>query len=243
MKKIWCILLVLLTLAASPALAQSLTIDLETATIEELTDAQQQISDRISQLRAAAVPAGEAVTLTGTGTSIVSGVEVSAAPARLTIEGKVKLTLSGEYDHTFNIAASNAFTCDVITKAETFDALVEGEGDWTITIEPIKDGGSLVASGVGPFVSDYFPLDSAAILTVTADASGMEALLSNVSFNLYQPLKYMKTYSRDILTNELITANDGAFTSDVIAKPDEAGAMCFWYVDVAPGVAWSIVSK
>lgn len=243
MKRIFCVLLTLLILAASPALAQSLTIDLETATIEELTDAQQQIGDRISQLRAAAAPTGEAVTLTGTGTAIVSGVEVAAAPARLTIEGKVKLTLSGKYDHTFNITASNAFTCDVITTAETFDALVEGDGDWTITIEPIKEGGTLQASGVGPFVSDFFPLDSATILTVTADASDMDALLSNVIFNLYQPLKYVNSYSSDALTNELITANDGAFTSDVIAKPDEAGALCFWYVNVAPGVAWSIESK
>ena len=92
-------------------------------------------------------------------------------------------------------------------------------------------------------MSDFFPLNSATILTVTADASGMEALLSNVIFNLYQPLKYVNSYSSDALTNELITANDGAFSADVIAKPDEAGALCFWYVNVAPGVAWSIESK
>lgn len=243
MKKIWCILLALLTLAVSPALAQTLTIDLETATIEDLTAAQTQITDRISELRAATSPAGEALTLQGTGTSIISGVEVAVAPARLTIEGKVKLTLSGKYDHTFNLSASNAYTCDVITSAETYDALVEGDGDWTITIEPLKEGGTLQASGVGPWVSDFFTLDSAAILTVSADPANMEALLSNVIFNLYQPLKYVKTYSADALTNELITSTSGVFFSDVIAKPDDPQAQCFWFVNVAPGVEWSISRK
>lgn len=239
MKRFFCIFLALLTLAASPALAQTLTIDLETATIEELTAAQTQIGDRISQLRAAAAPAAEAIVLTGSGTSILSGVEVATVPARLTIEGKVKLTLSGEYDHTFNYA-QESFACDVLTSAETFEALVEGAGDWTITIEPIKDGGSIVASGVGPWVSDFFPLESASILTIKADASGMDALLSNVIVQLYQPLRYIDTYNPKSLTNDLITATGDAFAADVIAKPDEAGALCFWHVKVAPGVAWSI---
>lgn len=54
------------------------------------------------------------------------------------------------------------------------------------------------------------------------------------------PLKYVNTYSYSALTNELITATGDAFVADVIAKPDEAGALCFWHVKVAPGVAWSI---
>lgn len=242
MKKIFCLILALLTLAASPAFAQVLTIDLETASIEDLTAAQTQIADRISQLRAAAAPAGEAITLTGSGTSILSGVEVAAVPARITIEGAVKLTLSGKYDHTFNYT-QQPFTCDVITSAETFDALVEGDADWTITIEPIKEGGSIQASGTGPWVSDFFLLDSAAIVTVTADPSQMDALLTNVIFQIYQPLKYIGTYSPDSLTNELLTASNGSFTADVIIKPDDGQALCFWYVNVAPGVQWSINVK
>ena len=239
MKRFFCIFLALLTLAASPALAQVLTIDLDTATIEELTAAQAQIGDRISQLRAAAAPAAEAITLTGSGTSIISGVEIAAVPARVTVEGKVKATLSGKFDLAYNIGKSS-FSCDVHTYAGPHDLMVEGDGDWTVTIEPIKEGGSLVSSGVGPWVSDFFPLDSAAILTVKADPTGMEGMLSNANFCLYQPLKYMNTYSYSALTNELITATGDAFVADVIAKPDEAGALCFWHVKVAPGVAWSI---
>lgn len=239
MKRFFCIFLALLTLAASPALAQVLTIDLDTATIEELTAAQAQIGDRISQLRAAAAPAGEAIVLTGSGTSIISGVDVVAVPARLTIEGTVKLTLSGKFDYTFN-QELHPYNCAVITGAETFDAMVEGTGDWTITIEPIKEGGSIVASGVGPWVSDYFPLEGPAILTVKADGSGMDALMSNVIVQLYQPLRFIGTYNPSSLTNALITATGDAFAADVIAKPDDGTPMCFWYVKVAPGVAWSI---
>ena len=183
-----------------------------------------------------------AITLTGSGTSILSGVEVAAAPARVTVEGKVKLTLSGKYDHTFNYA-QESFDCDVLTSAETYDALVEGEGDWTITIEPIKEGGSMQASGTGPWVSDFFPLDGAAIVTVSADPSKMDALLTNVIFQIYQPLKYIGTYSPDSLTNELLTASNGPFAADVIIKPEDGQALCFWQVKVAPGVEWSINVK
>lgn len=101
-------------------------------------------------MRAAAAPGGEAITLSGSGTTIQSGVEITQVPARVTVQSTVKLTLSDKYDYS----SQYTWACEGIGNACTYEALIEGDGDWTITIEPLKDGGDISCEGEGPYVSD-----------------------------------------------------------------------------------------
>ena len=74
MKKLLALILVLVLCLPAMALADVLADDWQDASMEELLDAQQNISNRISELRAAAAADVERVELSGTGTAgIASG--------------------------------------------------------------------------------------------------------------------------------------------------------------------------
>ena len=72
MKKLLALILVLVLCLPAMALADVLADDWQDASMEELLDAQQNISNRISELRAAAAADMERVELSGTGTAILS---------------------------------------------------------------------------------------------------------------------------------------------------------------------------
>lgn len=244
MKKLLALVLALLLVAASAA-AETITLNLETATLEELQAAQTAIGERISQLRAAAAPAGEAITLTGTGTAILSAVEVVQIPARVTVAGAVKVTLSGGKwgDHIFNSFAKAEGSCDVLTDAATFDALVEGTGDWSITIEPLKDGGTLALSGVGPYVSDFFPLDAATIVHAVMDASGTDAWSATLQLHMGHQFSNIDAWDSDKVAGDILFAAPLKVEGDGIVKPTGTRTQYYWIVDVPAGAAWSIAVK
>ena len=199
------------------------------------------LSLALALLCAPALSLADPVTLSGSGTDILSGVAVPQVPARITVTGTVKLTLSGgAYDHTYNLAA-DALDVGVLTEAATFDALVEGDGDWSVSIDPLKDGGTLACEGTGPYVSDFFPLDAPAILTVSFDPSGMSAMLTNAMLSCNYKSSFGLWLS-DNLTNELLSGSK-KFSADVIVKPNKDGSNYYWQLTVKPGVAWSIKPK
>ena len=133
--------------------------------MEELLDAQQNISNRISELRAAAAADVERVELSGTGTAILSDVVIPFAPSRvkLTSEGSCTAKLTGgAYDYVFD---GDSYEEKFFDQSGTFNLLVETTGSWSFVVEPIMDGGTLPLSGTGPFVSDFVELPAPMIVT------------------------------------------------------------------------------
>jgi hypothetical protein len=241
MKKLLAIVLAL-SLLGSVALAETLTIDLNKATLEELTAAQSAIGDRISELRAANVPAGEAIKLSGTGTAIQSGVEVTQVPSRVAITGAVAVTLTGgSYDLSFNLW-EKAYSCEALTEAGTYDILVEGEGDWTIAIEPLKDGGTLECSGTGPTVTDFFPLTGATIVHCAMDASSLDEW----SVGLYAYIGYeyesFDSWTYDTVVGDYVSS-PLKLEGDGIVKPVKGRDQYYWIIDVPDGATWSVSLK
>lgn len=182
------------------------------------------------------------LTFSGSGTSIVDGVVITQVPARVTVTGAVKLTLSGEYDFAYNTTPDTS-DCGTLTNADTYEALVEGTGDWSVTVEPLKDDGALTCEGEGPYVSDFFPLEKSTIVTVTFDPSALSDLaMANGIINLNSTGKYGLP-DADSLTNELFTSSTVFAPKDCIIKPQDGATGFYWSVKTAPGVKWSITAK
>lgn len=239
MYKLLSLLLALLLLPAA-ASADVLADGWQDATLEELLAAQAVIADQVSQLRAASSDASDALVYSGEGTSILTGVSVDQIPARLTIDGAAKVTLTGASKSLKYNAAKAPRGCELLTDAGTYDLLVECDGAWTVTIEPLKAGGSIVLSGTGPYVSDYFELPGAAIISydVTQGSSGWltaQILLGHqyVSINGW-------TYDTVLNRHEL---NPGQYAGDAIAAPTPGRDLYYWIISVPADATWSIVLK
>ena len=242
MKKLLAVILAF-SLLGSVAFAETITVDLDTATIEELTAAQSAIGDRISELRAAEAPEGETISLSGTGTAIQSGVTVTQVPARVTVTGPVEVTFTGgDYDLSFNLW-QNDFSCEQLTDAGTYDLLIEGEGDWTIQIEPLKDGGTLECSGIGPYVTDFFPLSSATIVHCTMDASGVDAWSASLYTYLGYQYEGFDSWTYDTVVGDYASSDSFTVEGDGIIKPVKGRDRYFWIIDVPEDASWSISLK
>ncbi|MDD3212186.1 MAG: hypothetical protein PHY64_00835 [Eubacteriales bacterium] len=242
MKKLLSVLLAL-SLLCSFAVAETLTIDLDTATIDELTAAQSAINDRISALRAAEAPAGEAITLSGTGTTIQSGVEVTQVPARVSVTGPVEVTFTGgKYDYKFNNYEDD-FSCEELTEAATYDLLIEGDADWSITIEPLREGGTMELSGTGPYVSDFFPLTGATIVHVTMDASMLGSWSASLYLELGHQYSNISSWRSDSVLGDSLFSDPLKLEGDAIIKPTDGRDQYYWIIDVPVDAQWSITAK
>jgi hypothetical protein len=236
-------LLVALSLLGSAAYAETLKINLDNATLEELVAAQTAISDRISELRAKDTPTGEALTLTGTGTAIRSGVEVTQVPARVTVEGAVKVTFTGgSYDLVFN-SWQAASSCEELTESATYELLIEGDGDWKVSIQPLKDGGTIACSGTGPAVSDFFPLASSTIVHIAMDASKLDAWSASLYASIGYQYDSFDSWTYDTVVGETVYTNPLTFEGDGIIKPVKGRDQYYWIIDVPLGATWEITVR
>ncbi|MCE5342331.1 MAG: hypothetical protein LLF96_01895 [Eubacteriales bacterium] len=242
MKKLLAVLLAFALLGSS-AIAEKLTIDLATATIDELTAAQATIGNRISELRAAQAPSGETITLTGNGTTIQSNVVVTQVPARVVVKGLVQVTFTGgDYDLVFNSWQLQE-SCESLTDAGTYELLIEGDGDWTVSIEPLKEGGKLECSGAGPYVSDFFPLSSSTIVHCVLDASTLDEWSASLYISIGYQFESFDSWTYDTVVGESIFTNPLTLEGDGIIKPVKGRTQYYWIVDVPLGATWSINIK
>lgn len=242
MKKTLALLLMLLLLPTA-VLADVLASGWEDASLDELLAAQAAIADQISQLRAAASDSAERLTYTGDGTSILSGVNISQIPARVTVNGKVKLTMTGgKYDHTFNLWQEE-MACEVLTDAATYDLLIEGSGAWSITFEPLKEGGTLELSGTGPYVSDFFQLPGATIVTCSMDASMLDLWSASLYVHMGHQYSNISSWAEDSVAGDSLFSDPLQLTADAIIKPTENRDQYYWIIDVPVGATWSITQK
>ena len=240
MNKILAILVALLVCLPSAALADVLADGWQDASLDELLSAQQDIGNRISELRAAEAANVDIVELAGSGTSIISEVVIPFAPARITINGSGTFKLSGDTDTTFT---AKGYQQDSLTNTGTYQLLVEAEGDWTFMAEPITAGGTLPLSGTGPFVSNYIELPQAMIVTISGDPGTMESSLSNFIVHLNHEYENLDLWGYDALCNELFVPSTETFAADIILQPVDGRTEYFLSVACDPGVEWSIVPK
>lgn len=243
MKKLISLVLVACFLSPLAVLADVLSPDWQNASLDELLSAQQQIGDQISALRAAEKPAGEAIELSGTGTSILSSVEIPQVPARVTINGNVKVTMTGgRYDQTFN-AWQYDFSCESLTEAGTYDLLIEGEGSWSIAIEPLKEGGTMALSGNGPYISDFFELSAPTIVHCSMDASKTDGYFASLYTKLGHQYSNIENWTSDTVVGDLVSGNQLKLEADGIIKKEGNRTQYYWIIDVPIGTEWSITTK
>lgn len=242
MKKLLTLLLVFLLIPAV-SLADVLAPGWEDASLDDLLAAQAAIADQISQLRAASSDAAETLTFSGDGTTILSAVNVEHIPARVTINGTVKLTLTGgQYDHVFNVW-QDKMSCEVLTDAAEYDLLVEGTGAWTITIEPLKEGGTMELSGTGPYVSDFFQLPSATIVVCSMDASKLGKWSASLYVKMGHQYGNISSWTTDSVAGDSLFSDPLKLTEEAIVKPTKNRGQYYWIIDVPVGTTWSITQK
>ena len=242
MKKLLALCLALLCLVSAAASAEVLADGWQDAGLEALQQAQQDIANRISELRAASAPAADRVELSGSGTSILTDVAIDFSPARVIIEceGETSVAFTGgDYDYTFS---ASSYEQEFFDQTGAFDLLIESTGPWAVTVEPIADGGALPMEGSGPFVSNFFELPAPMIVTVASDAGEMDALLSNLIVSLCHQYENIESWRQESLTNELLSGGD-TFSADVILQPVDGRTQYCLSVECEPGVSWSITPK
>lgn len=235
-------LLLVLLLVSVPALADVLAPDWQAASIEDLTAAQELLANELSARRAAAQPSADAFTSSGTGTAILSGVQVPYDPARVTFsaDSKATLTLPAKYNHVYQLYKAGT-KIDFLSDPATYDAQVTAAGSWSVTIEPIRAGQTFPFTGSGAAVSDFFDLQAPTIATVSWDASGVSRLLSNLSIIMYHQYKNISRWQPEVLMNELNVDKTGSL--DVILSPTQGRTEYCLVIDAADGLQWSIAYK
>lgn len=242
MKKLLALCLALLIFIPAAASAEVLADGWQDADLEALQQAQQDIANRISELRVVSTPTADLVELSGSGTSILTDVAINFSPARVIIEceGEISVAFTGgDYDYTFS---ASSYEQEFFDQTGTFDLLIESAGAWSVTVEPIADGGTLPMEGSGPFVSDFFELSAPMIVTISSDAGEMDAMLSNLIVTLCHQYENIESWQEESLTNELLSDGD-TFSADVILQPVDGRMQYCLSVKCEPGVAWSITPK
>lgn len=241
--------LLLLLSAAAPAAAQSapgaiLMDGWQSAPASALKEARQLLDAQINRLAAAPSPSDTApltIFLEGSGTKIISDLSIPFAPARITLKGNMKLTLTGgDYDRSYN---SKTYYVEPLLESGTFDALIESSENWSIAIEPIKDGGIFSMSGNGPFVSDFIPLSGAMILTITGDPAGISTGYTSFYVSLAHQYDYSENWTTANLRTGGMSDSDKPYSADLIVKPIKGRSQYFIVVECSPGLAWTITPK
>lgn len=173
----------LITLAPMAALADAdISIDLTTATLDELQNAQAMIEARIDELtqqQATSAPTDESEVLhyEGTGTAIISDLQ-------LPYEYNQILYTTDNMDTTYKLVAVDSnetlsFTRiglperDVVGGNHNCKLLVEGEGNWSMDIKPIElddMSDTIDFTGVGSAITPVFILDTDKILSLHVKA-------------------------------------------------------------------------
>ena len=243
MKKLLCYILLLLLILPAMACADVLAPDWQAAALDDLLAAQTLLANEISARRAADQPAAEKIELSGTGTSILSGIQVAVSPVRVIFssDSDAKLTLSGGvYDHVFRNDSSGT-TIDFLDDIAEYSAMIESSGNWSIAIEPIAPGESLPYSGQGESVSDFFDLQAPVIVVVSWDATGSQSWAESLYIRLHHQYSNISSWDRDTLVSEFPLEKTGSM--EVILKPTKGRTEYCFSVETGSDVKWSIAPK
>lgn len=233
--KRFLLVLLAMVLMTVPCLAE---FDLSNMTESELQDLINQATAQLELLRSAQSENPEALEFTGTGTKILTNIDVNFSPCRVTFEqekkGEFKVSyvlgnssrnLLHEYSGTKSITA--------LTKTGVFEFDIEASSSWRLLIEPlVKTGESINLEGTGDYVSDIFMISTSTILSLNAQYNDFD----NFIITAYTSTDG-SSWSTDGLTNGLKSAGNSESIEKIIrvTKP----TYIFFTVDFNSG-DWSI---
>lgn len=241
LKRIVAFLLSML-LIVPVAYADTVTVDLDIATIEELQAARDAIDARLAEILSSTLSSnGDRFTLTGTGTQILEGVDLPYSPARLFVKSdkEIKVTLCSDGgNHTYDGGNSSGYQLAyVIDKQQPISSIiVETQGNWSLEISPIEFVEQLSTSGSGSNVTDAFFAAPPAIVSI--------------SFSGGRYLGYTYIYLYKIHSDGSVTSEkwmwqdfmpDGKF--DYVIKPEEKINAYFVHIRCPHDTQWEISVK
>ena len=211
----------------------------------QLTEARDAINARLDQLSREAA-AGKSMTFSGRGQGIINGFDLQegAYAYMITLAEPVTGTMViCEDGKNYTARHYNAYSSYAhaahYKKPMAIDYItMDFETDWTLTVTPLPDASSAVASGTGSGVSGFF-LPSAAQqveISVTAQTDGYYDV-SVLEANIYRT--NISGHSASYGTLEAGETR----TSTYLLAPDREVFGYVWFVNCPAGFSWSISCK
>ena len=223
------------------ASADTIAIDLETATADELQAARDAINKRLAEILASDLTAAnEALLLKGNGTQLLEGIKLNYSPARLFVKStaEVKVTLCSDdrnysYDGSNNSSYQFAY---VIENQQSFSSIiVETQGEWTLELSPIGFTDQLSASGSGSFITDCFSVTPPSVVSIEFDAGWYGGYSSIYLNKIYDDYISSETWMwQDIVSDE---------SFDYIIKPEQNVKSYFIQIHCPHDTQWEITIK
>ena len=251
------LLVVLLALPAG-ALADTLTIDLANATIEDLQAASAAIEARIDELaqpEATEAPpsepeASDIIHYEGDGTSIVSDMQLPHEYNLVAYDTTDRMTTYKLVDNASGTTLSSTMiglqSRDIIGKPHEAKLLVEGEGEWSVEITPISTEspvGTIDFSGIGSAATLAFTLDTDVILSLHLEApDGQSNFLSSTYLYKYSLMDGGELRSEALLIGERLDDN-GICDKDVILSPLDGAIAYVLALECEPDQEWTLTTK
>ena len=241
MKKRLALLCALLMFSSS-ALADTLTIDLDSATNDELRDARDAINECLVQRNLNPETADGELMWESDGNLEIGGFSCDAPLLRI-IAYVNNAT-------TFTATINGETTEDEITQSiseygngpVTWDSIsVKATMPWSLHISPIVEGGTVLEEGSGPFVGNLFTLNQPVKLRLKAtwpERDGFDFALRDISISLVTVTRTGMLEETEELKASL-SSGDTA-TQEFTLLPDSRYERYFWHCECMPGVEWSI---
>ena len=242
----------LLAIAPASALADTLSIALDTATYDELADARDQITARMDELLAAqATPAPaeatDGVHYSGEGTAIINDVQLPYDYNVITYTSGTmtgyKLRDSSDKQISYTIGGQQ---CDIVSGPDTAKLLVEGKYAWTFDVTPLESASALsVWEGTGCCASPVFTLDTDTIINlhvVDPDGKRDSADSLNVNCTLYALLGD-GSFREDNIVIGGSFSEDGIYDADLILSPVNGATGYVLVINAGETRAWTVTPK
>ncbi len=241
LKRIFLFLLSLM-LFTPAALADTITIDLDIATTEELQTALDAISARLAEIRTSDIPAaGDKFTVTGKGTQLLEGVDLRYSPARLFVKSseEIKVTLCSDdrnrtYDGRNNSDYQFAYVID--EQRSISSIIIETQGEWSLELSPIEPTDQIAAIGSGSHITDCFQVSPPHIISITFNDGWYGGYTDIYLYKIHanNSVSYEEWMWQDIVFDE---------TFEYVIKPEGNVKAYFIMISCPHDTQWEITAK
>lgn len=238
MKKLLCLVLVGLLSISPLAFADTITIDLDAASIEELETAKDAIDARIAELKAVTVAPAEMYITRGNGTQILNDFKEPSTVSRFVVTADSKFIVTyNKMNIQLTVKSIGCNYADFIDRSDGFSqVMIETQGEWVIDYSPLKRTASPCMSGNGSYVTDYFTIKTPAIVTFTVKGDYSRCHVSQYSIDENGKIHLVGTPIDQYVS--------GQETFDVIVKSNKDNAQYYFFeINCHDDVKWSITEK
>ena len=236
MKRFLLLLLAMIAFS-TVSLADPITIDLDSASIGELSAVRSAIDAKISDIALASAPDTSGIyLLSGKGTQILDGITLSSDLSRFVVTSNdAKVTYyAGDESNTLTCSDGGTYTYfENPTEIQTI--MVESSSEWKIDASPIGWMDSPYITGNGVYISDRFEVTPPVIVTIKINHNSRRGW-SNVA------LSKVKS-DGSVYTEWIANYIKSPTTIDAIIKPEKNVVSYFWRFNCPDSVEWSITAK